>query len=215
MYFKVIEVCALKRDFELLPYGDRTMVGERGVSLSGGQRARINLARYAAAYTAPAHYNWISTVLCFRAVYKDADIYLLDDPLSAVDPHVGKHLFDDCITGFLKDKTVVLVTHQLQYLKNVDQLILLNNVSCEFFWKAEPSTPKTMVIFGCCFQGAVEAEGNFVQLQKSGLDFARLLQEPSPNDADATSGRESISSLHTRRSSNAVRINMKMLFKFR
>lgn len=71
-------MCQLQRDFGLFPYGDNTIVGERGVSLSGGQRARINLA---------------------RAVYMDADIYLLDDPLSAVDAHVGKLMFEECITG--------------------------------------------------------------------------------------------------------------------
>lgn len=103
-YEEVVKVCALERDFILFPYGDRTLVGERGVSLSGGQRARINLA---------------------RAVYKDADIYLLDDPLSAVDTHVGKHLFDQCIGGYLKNKCVVLVTHQLQYLSNVHCIYLL------------------------------------------------------------------------------------------
>lgn len=80
-YKIVIEVCALLPDFEQLPHGDETMVGERGVSLSGGQKARINLA---------------------RAIYKSADIYLLDDPLSAVDVHVGKHIFDRCIKQFLR-----------------------------------------------------------------------------------------------------------------
>lgn len=77
----MIKVCALERDMELLPYGDATVVGERGVSLSGGQRARVNLA---------------------RAIYRKADIYLLDDPLSAVDTHVGKHIFEKCILDFLK-----------------------------------------------------------------------------------------------------------------
>lgn len=105
-YEEVVKVCALERDFTLFPYGDRTLVGERGVSLSGGQRARINLA---------------------RAIYKDADIYLLDDPLSAVDTHVGTHLFDQCICGYLKSKCVVLVTHQLQYLSNVNRIYLLEN----------------------------------------------------------------------------------------
>lgn len=74
-------MCALERDFELFPYGDGTIVGERGVSLSGGQRARVNLA---------------------RAIYKRADVYLLDDPLSAVDTHVGKHIFEKCIKEYLK-----------------------------------------------------------------------------------------------------------------
>ncbi|XP_069689580.1 probable multidrug resistance-associated protein lethal(2)03659 isoform X2 [Periplaneta americana] len=136
-YNHVIKVCALKRDFQLLPYGDKTIVGERGISLSGGQRARINLA---------------------RAVYKDADLYLLDDPLSAVDPHVGKHLFDDCIAGFLKEKTVILATHQLHHLKQVDQIIIFNN-------------------------GSVAVQGTYNELQASGLDFAKLLSSEPDDDS--------------------------------
>lgn len=77
-YENVVRVCALDRDFESLPYGDKSVIGDRGVTISGGQRARINLA---------------------RAVYKEADIYLLDDPLSAVDTHVAKKLFEECISG--------------------------------------------------------------------------------------------------------------------
>lgn len=68
-------------------------------------------------------------VLPYRAVYREADIYLLDDPLSAVDTHVGQHLFDECMKGILKEKTVVLVTHQLQYLKGADLILLMENVS--------------------------------------------------------------------------------------
>ncbi|XP_019852693.1 PREDICTED: multidrug resistance-associated protein 4-like, partial [Amphimedon queenslandica] len=92
------------RDIDLLPEGDLTLVGERGVTLSGGQRARVNLA---------------------RAVYCQADVYLLDDPLSAVDPAVSKHLFDKCICGLLSDKCVILVTHQTQYLKQCDAVLAL------------------------------------------------------------------------------------------
>ncbi|KRT79020.1 ABC transporter ATP-binding protein [Oryctes borbonicus] len=110
VYSEVVRVCALGRDFEQLPQGDKTLVGERGVSLSGGQRARVNLA---------------------RAVYRDADIYLFDDPLSAVDAHVGKELFDECIVKYLKGKTRILVTHQLQFLKQVDQIIIIDNGQIE------------------------------------------------------------------------------------
>lgn len=68
------------------------------------------------------------TFFIYRAVYRNAAIYLLDDPLSAVDTHVAKHIFDNCINGFLKNKTRILVTHQLQYLKQCDNIILLNKV---------------------------------------------------------------------------------------
>ncbi|XP_050553313.1 ATP-binding cassette subfamily C member 4 [Spodoptera frugiperda] len=105
-YMEVCRVCALERDISLFPHGDKTVVGERGVSLSGGQRARINLA---------------------RAVYKEADIYLLDDPLSAVDTQVAKHIFERCIKKYLANKTVVLVTHQLQFIKSVDHVVIMDN----------------------------------------------------------------------------------------
>ncbi|CAH1159389.1 unnamed protein product [Phaedon cochleariae] len=105
-YADVVNVCALERDFKQFVHGDKTLVGERGVSLSGGQRARINLA---------------------RAVYVDADIYLFDDPLSAVDTHVGKHLFEKCIRDYLKGKTRILVTHQIQFLKQAEIIVVMNN----------------------------------------------------------------------------------------
>uniref|UniRef100_A0A671UTP6 Multidrug resistance-associated protein 4-like n=1 Tax=Sparus aurata TaxID=8175 RepID=A0A671UTP6_SPAAU len=109
-YERVIKACALKRDMELLPDGDLTLIGDRGATLSGGQKARVNLA---------------------RAVYQDADIYLLDDPLSAVDAEVGRHLFDQCICGLLRNKPRILVTHQLQYLKAVDQILVLKETVAE------------------------------------------------------------------------------------
>ena len=86
-YQAVLTACALQHDLTLWPAGDRSLVGERGVSLSGGQRARVSLA---------------------RAVYRQADCYLLDDPLSAVDAHVGRHLFTQCIRGFLRDKGIFI-----------------------------------------------------------------------------------------------------------
>ncbi|KAK1802156.1 hypothetical protein P4O66_021827 [Electrophorus voltai] len=92
-YDSVIHACSLKPDLAILPYGDQTEIGERGLNLSGGQKQRVSLA---------------------RAVYSNRDIFLLDDPLSAVDAHVGKHIFEECIKNELKGKSVILVTHQLQ-----------------------------------------------------------------------------------------------------
>lgn len=106
-YKEVTKAAALRRDFGLFPHGDETVVGERGATLSGGQKARISFA---------------------RCLYIDADIYLLDDPLSAVDSYVGRHLFDKAIKGFLRDKTRILVTHQIQYLDKVDQILVLEEV---------------------------------------------------------------------------------------
>ncbi|XP_063913947.1 probable multidrug resistance-associated protein lethal(2)03659 isoform X1 [Zophobas morio] len=105
-YKEVVRVCALEDDMVQFPHGDNTIVGERGILLSGGQKARIGLA---------------------RAVYKDADIYLLDDPLSAVDANVGKQIFNNCIIGYLKGKCTILVTHQTQYLASVDKIYLLTD----------------------------------------------------------------------------------------
>ncbi|XP_063908432.1 probable multidrug resistance-associated protein lethal(2)03659 isoform X2 [Zophobas morio] len=130
-YRRVVEVCALKSDFQLFPFGDQTLVGEKGRALSGGQKARINLA---------------------RCVYNEADIYLLDDPLSAVDANVGKHLYEKCIREFLKGKICVLVTHQLQYLSDVDRIVVMKN-------------------------GEIESEGTFNELQTKGLDFGKLLEQ--------------------------------------
>ena len=111
-YMKVIEVCDLEKDIESFSKRDLTEIGQRGVILSGGQRARVSLA---------------------RAIYSDADIYLLDDPLSAVDAKVGKHLFDRCIKEFLDGRLRILVTHQLQFLKETDSVVILRNgsVFCE------------------------------------------------------------------------------------
>ncbi|XP_054091098.1 probable multidrug resistance-associated protein lethal(2)03659 isoform X2 [Zeugodacus cucurbitae] len=141
-YRTVVKKCALERDFELLPHGDKTIVGERGASLSGGQKARISLA---------------------RAVYRKADVYLLDDPLSAVDAHVGRHLFDQCMRGFLRDEIVLLVTHQLQFLEHADLIVIMD-------------------------KGKISAVGTYESMRSSGLDFANLLtapEESSKHDDDS------------------------------
>ncbi|XP_039283752.1 multidrug resistance-associated protein 1 isoform X2 [Nilaparvata lugens] len=107
-YNRVIDNCALKQDFDMLPARDQTEIGEKGINLSGGQKQRVSLA---------------------RAVYNNADIYLLDDPLSAVDSHVGKHIFEKVIgpKGMLKKKTRVLVTHGISFLPEVDFILVVNN----------------------------------------------------------------------------------------
>ncbi|XP_029460595.1 multidrug resistance-associated protein 4 [Rhinatrema bivittatum] len=130
-YEKVLRACALKKDLQQLQDGDLTMIGDRGVTLSGGQKARVNLA---------------------RAVYQDADIYLLDDPLSAVDAEVGRHLLEKCITQALRKKICILVTHQLQYL-NAAKLILILK------------------------EGQVAGKGTYSELLQSGVDFASLLKQ--------------------------------------
>lgn len=107
-YEYVLQVCALTKDLELFSHGDQTEIGERGVNLSGGQKQRIQLA---------------------RAIYQDADIYLLDDPFSAVDAHTGTHLFKECIVGALQNKTVVYVTHQIEFLPAADIILVLQNGS--------------------------------------------------------------------------------------
>lgn len=106
-YESVIDACALRPDLEVLPGGDMTEIGEKGINLSGGQKQRVSLG---------------------RAVYNNADIYLLDDPLSAVDSHVGKHIFDEVIgpNGLLKNKTRVLVTHGLVHLPEADSIIVMD-----------------------------------------------------------------------------------------
>uniref|UniRef100_A0A663DTZ5 ATP binding cassette subfamily C member 2 n=1 Tax=Aquila chrysaetos chrysaetos TaxID=223781 RepID=A0A663DTZ5_AQUCH len=105
-YQQVIRACALLPDLELLPAGDQTEIGEKGINLSGGQKQRVSLA---------------------RAVYSNADIYVLDDPLSAVDAHVGKYLFEHVLgpKGLLQKKTRILVTHSISFLPQVDNIVVL------------------------------------------------------------------------------------------
>uniref|UniRef100_A0A4W6BTC4 ATP-binding cassette, sub-family C (CFTR/MRP), member 3 n=1 Tax=Lates calcarifer TaxID=8187 RepID=A0A4W6BTC4_LATCA len=105
-YRCVLEACALTPDLEVLPGGDMTEIGEKGINLSGGQRQRVSLA---------------------RALYSDTDVYLLDDPLSAVDAHVSKHIFDNLIgpEGVLKGKTRILVTHGISFLPQVDNIMVM------------------------------------------------------------------------------------------
>ncbi|XP_038572955.1 multidrug resistance-associated protein 4-like isoform X2 [Micropterus salmoides] len=152
-YECVLRACALKKDLELLPDGDLTLIGDRGATLSGGQKARVNLA---------------------RAVYQDADIYLLDDPLSAVDAEVGRHLFEQCICGLLKNKSRVLVTHQLQHLRAANQILVLQ-------------------------EGHIMAQGTYNELQCSGLDIVSLLKSDEEQERCSRSAEPDKLSLHSQR----------------
>ncbi|KAJ3317962.1 Multidrug resistance-associated protein 1 [Boothiomyces sp. JEL0866] len=129
-YRKVIETCALKRDIEILQGGDTTEIGENGINLSGGQKQRVSIA---------------------RAVYNDTDTILLDDPLSAVDAHVGRYLFETCIKTSLKGKTRVLVTHQLHFLNQVDSIIFMD-------------------------KGEIVAQGTFKQLVDGSTLFSKMME---------------------------------------
>ncbi|KAK3718773.1 hypothetical protein QZH41_014043 [Actinostola sp. cb2023] len=160
-YNEVIRVCALERDLALFSDGDMTLVGERGVALSGGQRARIGLA---------------------RAVYSDADIYLLDDPLSAVDVHVGKHLYQKCIREYLSNKARILVTHQFRYVKQSDYVIAIS-------------------------EGEIVARGKFEDIRDSGIDLVAMCPKKSLEEEEElniiANTVKSLDLTHRRRHSNA------------
>lgn len=107
-YSEIIHYCALQPDLDILSDGDQTMIGERGCTLSGGQKARISLA---------------------RALYSNADIYLLDDILSAVDAHVGSFIFFETLGKYLKGKTILLITHSLHYVKYTHKILVIDDCS--------------------------------------------------------------------------------------
>lgn len=130
-YRIVVHACSLTADFETLPHGDATEIGERGINLSGGQKQRISLA---------------------RAVYSKADILLLDDPLGAVDPYVGKFIFETAICGLLSHKTRVLATHQMHVLSQCDRIIWMEN-------------------------GRVRAVDSYLDLMINNKDFAAMVHE--------------------------------------
>lgn len=129
-YEEAIEVTSLQHDLELLPGGELTEIGERGVNISGGQKQRVSMA---------------------RAVYSNSDVYIFDDPLSALDAHVGRQVFDRCIRDKLRGKTRVLVTNQLHFLPNVDRIIVVH-------------------------EGMVREEGTFEELNNNGILFRKLME---------------------------------------
>ncbi|KAL8494453.1 hypothetical protein ACS0TY_025312 [Phlomoides rotata] len=128
-YKSVIHACSLKKDLELFSHGDQTIIGDRGINLSGGQKQRVQLA---------------------RALYHDADIYLLDDPFSAVDAHTGSELFKEYILTALATKTVVFVTHQVEFLPAADLILVLK-------------------------EGRITQAGRYDELLHAGTDFNTLV----------------------------------------
>lgn len=105
-YTETIKICQLRRDLEILPGGDQTEIGEKGINLSGGQKARVGLA---------------------RAVYADRDLILMDDPISALDANVKKKIFKSVFMKKLATKTRILVTHAIDFLHMVDTIILIKD----------------------------------------------------------------------------------------
>ncbi|KAJ7459489.1 multidrug resistance-associated ABC transporter [Mycena galericulata] len=135
---QVIRACNLEHDLEVLPHGEDTEIGERGINLSGGQKARVSLA---------------------RAAYSKSDVVLLDDPLSAVDSYVGKAILDECILhGPLADRTRILVTHSLHVLDKTDYIYVMDNGTIQ-----EEGTYETLMKDGVVFSRLMEDYGNLDQ----------------------------------------------------
>jgi len=141
-YNRVLDACCLRHDLEVLENGDMTEIGERGINLSGGQKQRIaGELRYSLCFCSTNVYvhlvlklvlslyfalslpNILHTVA--RAAYSNADVFIFDDPLSALDPEVAEKVFEECILTLLKGKTRVLVTNQLQCLARCDSVVCL------------------------------------------------------------------------------------------
>ncbi|XP_059212614.1 ATP-binding cassette sub-family C member 12 isoform X2 [Centropristis striata] len=146
-YDRALDACSLRADLTILPHGDQTEIGERGLNLSGGQKQRISLA---------------------RAVYSERDIFLLDDPLSAVDAHVGKHIFEECIKKELQGKSIILITHQLQYLEFCDNILLLED-------------------------GEVREAGNHQALMKANRRYAQLITNYQMEQSETENKEEEVS----------------------
>ena len=156
-YVDTIQFCELERDLEIMNAGDLSEIGEKGINLSGGQQARLGLA---------------------RAVYQDKDIFLLDDPISALDAHVRKNIMDNVVNGMLKDKTRILVTHAIDFIHMADQIVIMD-------------------------KGAIIAQGSYDELLENPI-FMKLqainkinidcTQKEEPKDEEEKSDNKSTSS---------------------
>ena len=142
-YNKVLKISELLPDLEILKGGDMTEIGERGINLSGGQKARVSIA---------------------RALYSDSDIYLFDDPISALDAHVGRNIINNVLCDYLKDKTRILVTHAIQYCNKADRIIYMKD-------------------------GRIDWEGNFEELENQ--EFYKNMVIKKKNEEEALKKRKS------------------------
>jgi ATP-binding cassette subfamily C (CFTR/MRP) protein 10 len=140
-YDRVLEACALLPDLDLFPSRDETPVGENGLCLSGGQKARVSLAR-----------------ACY-APHKD--IYVFDDPLSAVDAHVAKHIFNNCINGLLADKTRILCTHHFKYLTCADTVLVMDEGRVSQTGRGADIVPKLMQYWSLISSAGDATAGSF------------------------------------------------------
>ncbi|MED6217530.1 ATP-binding cassette sub- C member 8 [Stylosanthes scabra] len=149
-YEYTIKICALDKDIDGFSHGDLTEIGERGINMSGGQKQRIQLA---------------------RAVYSDADIYLLDDPFSAVDAHTASILFNDCVKTALRSKTVILVTHQVEFLSEVDQILVMERGKI-----TQSGSYKDLLIAGTAFEQLLNAHRDAITGVKKNNEKERVLE---------------------------------------
>ncbi|KAJ6674421.1 ATP-BINDING CASSETTE SUB-FAMILY C [Salix viminalis] len=159
-YYRTVKSCALLKDFELFSCGDLTDIGERGINMSGGQKQRIQIA---------------------RAVYHDADIYLFDDPFSAVDAHTGTQLFQECLMGILKDKTVIYVTHQVEFLPAADIILVMRNGRIE-----QAGTFSELLKQNVGFEALVGAHSEALESVLAVENSRRTSQDPEPDDESNT-----------------------------
>ncbi|XP_024044072.1 putative ABC transporter C family member 15 isoform X2 [Citrus sinensis] len=172
-YDRTVEACALVKDFELFASGDLTEIGERGINMSGGQKQRIQIA---------------------RAVYQDADIYLLDDPFSAVDAHTGTQLFKDCLMGILKDKSVLYVTHQVEFLPAADIILVMENGRI-----AQAGRFEELLKQNIGFEVLVGAHSQALESVLTVETSSRTSQDPTPEselNSDSTSNVKLVHSQH-------------------
>jgi ABC-type multidrug transport system fused ATPase/permease subunit len=165
-YDEVVYACCLVRDFEIMPDGDATVLSDRGQNLSGGQKQRLALA---------------------RACYQEADIFLLDSPLSAVDQHTCIHIFDNCIRGFLKGKTILLITHHLELLQECDFVSVMNDGKMTYYGEFNALCVKSVKEFFPNWPFDDDALAKFERRKNAKLvespSFSTLVElEPSPKD---------------------------------